>query len=70
MKCVDALSRIDAYIGNRLSHRELEEFLEHVKQCKECYEELEIHYIISIGMKYLEGENPESYDILKMFYML
>ena len=63
MKCADALSKIDDYIANRLSRRELEDFLEHVKTCRECYDELEIHYIISVGMKYLEEENPKSYDI-------
>ena len=50
MNCVDALSKIDDYIENRLSGRELEEFLEHVETCKECYDELEIHYIIKVGM--------------------
>lgn len=63
MKCADALSKIDDYIANRLSSRELEEFLEHVKSCRECYDELEIHYIISVGTKYLEEEDPKSYNI-------
>lgn len=65
MKCEEALTKIEAYIDHTLSGRELEEFLEHVKSCRECYDELETYYIISVGMRYLE-ENLESYNIPKM----
>ena len=54
MKCEEALTKIEAYIDHTLSGRELEEFLEHVKSCRECYDELETYYIISVGMRYLE----------------
>ena len=66
MKCEEALTKIEAYIDHTLSGRELEEFLEHVKSCRECYDELETYYIISVGMRYLEEENLESYNIPKM----
>ena len=66
MKCEEALTKIEAYIDYTLSGRELEEFLEHVKSCRECYDELETYYIISVGMRYLEEENLESYNIPKM----
>lgn len=45
---------------------ELEAFLEHVESCRDCYDELETYYIISVGMRYLEEENLESYNIPKM----
>ena len=60
MKCEEALTKIEAYIDHTLSGRELEEFLEHVKSCRECYDELETYYIISVGMRYLEEENLEA----------
>lgn len=66
MKCEEALTKIDAYINDNLSHKELEEFLEHIKSCPECYDELETYYTISVGMKYLEEEKLESYNIPKM----
>ena len=44
MKCEEALTKIEAYIDHTLSGRELEEFLEHVKSCRECYDELETYY--------------------------
>ena len=66
MKCEEALTKIEAYINHTLNGRELEEFLEHVTSCQECYDELETYYIISVGMRYLEEENLESYNIPKM----
>lgn len=66
MKCEEALTKIEAYINHTLNGRELEEFLEHVTSCQECYDELEAYYIISVGMRYLEEENLESYNIPKM----
>ena len=46
MKCEEALTKIEAYINHTLNGRELEEFLEHVTSCQECYDELETYYII------------------------
>ena len=62
MKCEEALTKIEAYINHTLNGRELEEFLEHVTSCQECYDELETYY----SMRYLEEENLESYQIPKM----
>lgn len=66
MKCEEALLKIDAYINDNLSNKELEEFLEHVKTCPECYDELETYYTIYVGTKYLEEEKQEPYNIPNM----
>lgn len=66
MKCEESLTKIDAYIHNKMSYRELEDFLEHVKICPDCYDELETYYTITVGMKYLEEERLEAYNIPQM----
>lgn len=66
MKCEEAVTKIDAYINHTLTGHELEEFLEHIESCKECYDELETYYIISVGIKYLEEEKVETYNIPTM----
>ena len=66
MKCEDSLTKIEAYIHNKMSYRELEDFLEHVKECPDCYDELETYYTITVGMKYLEEERLEAYNIPQM----
>ena len=70
MKCEEALTKIEAYIDHTLSGRELEEFLEHVKSCRECYDELETYYIISVGMRYLEEENMVLFFIVLLVLVL
>lgn len=66
MKCEETLQKIDSYINNTLTYRELEDFLAHIASCPECYDELETYYTISIGMKYLEDETQEFYNIPQM----
>lgn len=66
MKCEEALQKIDDYINNNLSYKDLEDFLTHIQTCPDCYDELEIYYTISAGMKYLEEEQLESYNIPQM----
>lgn len=66
MKCEEALLKIDAYINDSLSCKETEEFLEHIRECPECYDELETYYTINVGTKYLENENMGSYNIPRM----
>ena len=66
MKCEEALTRISAYIDNTLSGRELEEFIEHVEHCPECYDELETYYTIKVGINYLEQDRQDAYNIPQM----
>lgn len=66
MKCEEALTRISAYIDNTLSCRELEEFIEHVEHCPECYDELETYYTIKVGINYLEQDRQDAYNIPQM----
>ncbi|MCD8119835.1 MAG: hypothetical protein LUE29_10225 [Lachnospiraceae bacterium] len=40
----------------------LEEALKHVKSCKSCYEELELYYILNIGMEKIERDETNAYD--------
>ena len=46
MKCIEAQQLVKPYIKKQLSDRELECFLEHVENCPECYDELEIYFTI------------------------
>ena len=41
-------------------------FLHHIRGCRECYEELEIYYIIHFAMQRLDSEELVSYDIKGM----
>lgn len=63
MDCKTAQSLVIPYIKNELDDEELEDFLNHIKNCKECYEELEIHFTIQYALKKLDEDERVSFDM-------
>ena len=63
MTCVEAEKMVVPYMKDELSPTELEDFLNHIKTCDNCREELEIHYIVDVGLKKLD-EADGTYDIV------
>lgn len=45
MNCLEAQSKIMAFIENKLPDDELREFIKHVRSCKNCYEELQLDFL-------------------------
>lgn len=62
MTCLKAQGMITPFINNKLSVKELEEFLEHVNSCPDCREELEFYYTLLTGMKQLDEDKNLSND--------
>lgn len=62
MTCLEAQTKIMAFIDNKLSDEELYDFVKHVKNCKNCSEELEIYYTLLVGMKQLDNNENLSTD--------
>lgn len=54
MNCLEAQSKIMAFIDGKLPDDEHREFIKHVRSCKNCYEELNIYYTLIVGMKELD----------------
>lgn len=63
VNCQEAEKLIVPYINNELSPMELEDFMEHLEGCESCREELEIHYMVDVGLKQLDEDNAV-YDIV------
>lgn len=66
MKCEKVQECVDAHIRHTLPDREQREFIEHVKQCTECYNELETYFIVDQAIRYLDEEGEESYNIKQL----
>lgn len=66
MTCREAQSLVNDYINRDLGEKKLDSFLKHVRECKECYEELEIYYIIHFAVQRLDSEEQISYDVKRM----
>ena len=57
MNCQEAQSNVLNYINHKLTNEEITQFIEHIRECEDCRDELEIYYITMIGMQQLdEGE--------------
>lgn len=62
MTCMKAQSLITPFINDKLDIKDMEEFLNHIKTCKECREELEVYYISLTAMKQLDEDKQLSDD--------
>jgi len=54
MRCNDINKIIPFFLNNKLNQQEAEPFLRHLEHCHVCMEELEIQYLLEVGMKRLE----------------
>lgn len=65
MTCLEAQSKIMAFIEGKLPDDELREFIKHVKTCENCSEELEIYYTLIVGTRQLDENKNLSVNFKK-----
>ncbi len=63
MTCREAEKLVVPYIHDELTIDQLDDFLDHVEYCDNCMEELEIHYMVDVGLRKLD-EDDTVYDIV------
>lgn len=61
MTCKEFERKIPDFIGGKLDFLTLRQFGEHMEQCPECREELEIQFLVTEGMQRLE--EGDSFDL-------
>jgi len=62
MTCLEAQSKIIAYIDYNLEKDQKTEFLKHIQCCENCKDELNIYYTMLEGMRQLDNNMPLSKD--------
>lgn len=62
LSCREAEKMVMPFIDGRLDEEELESFLNHIRSCPACKEELEIYYTVAVGLKQLDS-GTGAYDI-------
>lgn len=60
MNCLEAQSKIVAFIEDKLNDDETVDFVRHIRSCNNCAEELEIYYTLIVGMKQLDEDQELS----------
>lgn len=56
MDCKEVQANIDLFVKDKLDIRSMKEFLDHVDQCDDCMDELEVYFTLYTGMQILEEE--------------
>ena len=54
------------YIADRLPQKELVRFIEHIRSCGDCYEELETFFMIDRSVRYLDDDTEHSFNLKSM----
>ncbi len=52
--CQEAEHLVTPYINDELTGDETEAFLAHIESCRNCQEELEIYFMVDVGLKQLD----------------
>ncbi len=50
MNCKEFESLIDNFLDGMLTNKQAEVFIKHIKECSECYEELEIRFLVRTSL--------------------
>ena len=62
MECREAQKLIRDYMYGQLPADKKEDFVSHIRSCRDCYEELDIYYMVEVG--------PVSYTHLSVRFLL
>lgn len=60
MECLEAIRLIKPYIDNELDPEKEEQFLQHIRTCKSCYDELELNYNVKRSLNQLDSKTFSS----------
>ena len=66
MKCVETKGMINRFVEKKLSYQELEQFLQHVEQCDDCMDELDIYYTMHKAFDLLDTGTHQNYNFKEM----
>lgn len=56
MNCREAQALIVPFVEGQLDDEQNEKFIAHIETCSECYDELEVYYIVIVGTKQLDED--------------
>ena len=70
MTCSETQKNIKAFLEDRLPAKEVYDFMKHIETCSECYDELEVHFMVNEAQKAFSDDEPESYNLRPQFLLM
>lgn len=65
LTCKEATKMVIPYIDEQLCDKDLRSFVNHIKECPECREELETYYIVYKGLMQLDEQEELPMNIME-----
>lgn len=65
MNCTEFSAHIPKFISEQMEIKEFDSFNKHIKSCPDCMDELEIHYMIQVGLERIENDSQKSFNLKK-----
>ena len=65
LTCKEAASMVIPYIEGQVCDRDLRKFVKHIKECRDCREELETYYIVYKGLMQLDEREELPMNIIE-----
>ena len=65
LTCKEATKMVIPYIDGQLSDKDLRRFVDHIKECPDCREELETYYIVYKGLMQLDEKEELPMNIIE-----
>ncbi|MDO4620921.1 MAG: zf-HC2 domain-containing protein [Lachnospiraceae bacterium] len=66
LDCRNAQKMIAPFLDDELDDHDCASFLNHVRSCPRCMEELETFFMITYALEYLDDESNRSFDIKEL----
>ncbi|MDO4490275.1 MAG: zf-HC2 domain-containing protein [Lachnospiraceae bacterium] len=68
MVCKEAENLIPQYLDDSMDKDTLLEFMSHIRECRECYHELDTFFMVEKAMETLKKEEDQSFDLSEILY--
>ena len=65
LTCKEATKMVIPYIEKQVCDKDLRKFVKHIRECKECREELETYYIVYKGLMQLDEKEELPMNIIE-----
>lgn len=63
MSCKRFQQQLGNFIKDEMLYEDMDFFVSHSKRCKDCYEELEISYLMTVGMELFDKNDLSSFNL-------
>lgn len=67
VNCRETQGLLVPFIRSELTMEQAKAFFQHIDNCPDCKEELEVYYMMIVGIKELDEDNPKSLDLHSQF---